>query len=76
MYCGAIPNAQLRDWLSLRNQTAHAERVAVVDYGSTVEKSYSVLGLFYRLIFLITDYRGVFSDYAQADWPASRWPPS
>ena len=76
VYCGAIPNAQLRDWLSLRNQTAHAERVAVVDYGSMVEKSYSVLGLFYRLIFLITDYRGAFSDYAQADWPASRWPPS
>lgn len=66
---GAITDEQKRDWVKLRNLTAHGEGMGSASLQEFVDLYYKVLVLFYHLVFFEIGYRGKYSDYSTKGWP-------
>lgn len=66
---GAIPAEHVEAWLGLRNASAHAHVPDRDWIEPTVRKSSVVLALYYRLVFMLIEYRGPYTDYSLIGWP-------
>ncbi len=68
---GWFPTKLVDQWVSLRNESAHADKLNMDEQKMQkyLDKIHSCLSLFYRLIFLIISYEGFFVDYSTKGWP-------
>jgi len=67
---GFIGKAHVLAWEKLRNKAAHGKGVdGTDDVQILLEQYHHCIGLFYCLIFVLTGYRGVYSDLTRQNWP-------
>lgn len=64
-----IEERLIKDWEYLRNRTLHGERIQTGRLQDYLNKYYSSLALFYKLIFLKIGYIGLYTDYSISGWP-------
>lgn len=66
---GELPEEQLNAWKALRNSSAHADASEGDWVAPTVRRTSIVLAMFYRLVFMLIQYRGPYTDYSEIGWP-------
>ena len=69
---GFITADEVKAWTSLRNHAAHGGDVDDSTFDAlqdAIDKYYTCLGLFYRLLFVVIGYRGQHRDFSASGWP-------
>jgi hypothetical protein len=68
---GLFDKSQVDTWVSLRNKSAHPDypELDTSGFQQLLDQIYCCLSLFYKLIFIITHYEGVFRDSSLEGWP-------
>jgi hypothetical protein len=69
---GFIEAAHVDAWRAMRNHAAHGGDVDATEPGAAqgaVDKFYTCLDLFYRLLFVVIGYRGTHHAFAAEGWP-------
>ncbi|MCJ7790769.1 MAG: hypothetical protein MUP69_11480 [Candidatus Atribacteria bacterium] len=72
---GLLNNAMKNEWVKLRNKSVHPDKMnqdpnAVQVY---IDRIYTCLTLFYRLLFIIIKYEGSYMDYSESKWPEKKF---
>lgn len=63
------------EWEILRNKSVHPDKMnqdpkVVQTY---IDRIYTCIALFYRLIFIIIKYEGSYMDYSEKGWPEKKF---
>jgi hypothetical protein len=64
-----IPAHYVDAWNGLRNWSTHADAADGEWVAPILRKADIVLALYYRLVFLLIEFRGPYTDYSQVGWP-------
>ncbi|PDV97046.1 hypothetical protein A9Q02_19585 [Candidatus Chloroploca asiatica] len=64
-----ITRQSLQAWNRLRPRLAHGVTKRSGSLQDLLDDTQTVLTLFYRLVFFMIGYRGVYTDYTTRDWP-------
>lgn len=64
-----IEERLIKDWKDLRHRIIHGERIQTERLQDYMNKYYSSLTLFYKLIFIKIRYVGLYTDYSISGWP-------
>ena len=72
---GLLNNAMKDEWEILRNKSVHPDKMnqdpkVVQTY---IDRIYTCITLFYRLIFIIIKYEGSYMDYSEKGWPEKKF---
>ncbi len=72
-----LNNDIVKTWDKLRNKSVHPVKmnqvpIAIQKY---IDRIYTCLALFYRLIFIIIKYEGSYIDYSERRWPEKKFKP-
>lgn len=66
---GLIDKELVESWKRLRNKSAHSTSLDLSKIQTVLNDFYSVISLFYQLIFLIIGYQGKYTDYSTYRYP-------
>lgn len=64
----------VKAWETLRHKLAHGGRMGSIPLQEFLDLTYTVLTLFYHLIFYIIDYQGKYIDYSIPEWSEENYP--
>jgi hypothetical protein len=67
-----ITRKEYDNWKDIRNYFAHPDD-SKLDTQEKVDKTYSVMTLLHKLIFLKIGYQGIYNDYGEIRWPKKEW---
>lgn len=73
--CTPISKTDYRNWKAIRNYFAHPDE-SKLNTQDKVDKTYSVLTLLHKLIFLKIGYEGCYNDFGEKNWPLKEWKPN
>jgi hypothetical protein len=59
----------VKEWVALRNMSAHADKLDPDEVQKYIDKVYKCLLLFYSLIFILLDYENLYNDFSRDGWP-------
>ncbi|MFO8163161.1 MAG: hypothetical protein R6T98_01345 [Desulfatiglandales bacterium] len=63
------------NWKAIRNHFAHPDD-SKLNTQDKADKTYSVLTLLHKLIFLKIGYQGPYNDFGERNWPQKEWKPN
>jgi len=67
-----ISTTEYKSWRDIRNHFAHPDD-SKLNTQDKVDKTYSVLTLLHKLIFIKIRYKGAYNDYGEREWPQKEW---
>lgn len=67
-----ISTTEYDSWKDIRNYFAHPDD-SELDTQDKIDKTYSVLTLLHKLIFLKIGYEGSYNDFGEKNWPLKEW---
>lgn len=70
-----ISTTEYDSWKDIRNYFAHPDD-SELDTQDKIDKTYSVLTLLHKLIFLKIGYEGSYNDFGEKNWPLKEWKPN
>jgi hypothetical protein len=70
-----ISTTEYDNWKDIRNYFAHPDD-SKLNTQDKVDKTYSVLTLLHKLIFLKIGYHGSYNDFGERNWPLKVWKPN
>ena len=73
---GYFRNNLVDNWSVLRNKSTHSDKLgkSPIDVQRDLDQTFSCLGLFYFLVFIIIGYKGSIDNYTERGWPAMDFP--
>jgi hypothetical protein len=66
---GYFDKGLVEEWKSLRNMSAHADKLNDEQIQKYIDKVYNCLLLFYNLLFIIIKYESLYYDFSREGWP-------
>jgi hypothetical protein len=70
-----ISTTEYDSWKDIRNYFAHPND-SKLNTQDKVDKTYSVLTLLHKLIYIKIGYQGSFNDFGEREWPKKQWKPN
>lgn len=70
-----ITKVDYDNWKAIRNHFAHPDD-SELNTQDKVDKTYSVLTLLHKLIFIKIGYQGPYNDFGERNWPQKEWKPN
>lgn len=67
-----ITTVDYDNWKAIRNHFAHPDN-SKLNTQNKVDKTYSVLTLLHKLIFIKIGYQGPYNDFGERNWPQKEW---
>src|SRR5690625_892194 len=67
-----ISTTEYDNWKDIRNHFAHPDDLKL-NTQDKVNKTYSVLTLLHKLIFIKIGYQGPYNDFGEREWPMKQW---
>lgn len=71
----SISTTEYDSWKAIRGYFAHPDD-SELNTQDKVDKTYSVLTLLHKLIFLKIGYEGSYNDFGEKNWPLKEWKPN
>jgi hypothetical protein len=66
---GHFDKELVEEWKSLRNMSAHADKLDPEKIQKYIDKVYKCLLLFNKLLFIIIKYENLYYDFSRSGWP-------
>ena len=73
---GIITKEMVKTWQSLRNESAHANKIELnnLKLQKNFNQYFTCLSLYYLILFNIIGYNKKFRNYSKEDWPVEEVP--